>query len=141
VNGRDYALVVPWRLLADAVVLLHLAVVGFIVLGGLLALRWPRVAIVHLPFVAWGVAIEVWRWTCPLTPLENRLRRMGGERGYEGGFIEHYLLPVLYPERLTPRAGVVLAALLAALNFAVYGAVRRRVRRRHVAGGGEPAGR
>jgi hypothetical protein len=121
---------VPWDLLADAVVLLHLAVVAFIVFGGLLALRWPRAALVHLPFAAWGVAIEIGQWTCPLTPLENRLRRLSGETGYEGGFIAHYLLPVLYPERLTANTGLALAALVLAVNVAIYAAVARQRHRR-----------
>lgn len=119
----------PWRLLADAVVLLHLAVVGFVVFGGLLAWRWPRAALVHLPFAAWGVAIELGRWTCPLTPLENRLRRLAGEGGYEGGFVERYLLPVLYPEGLEARTGLVLAALVLAVNLAIYVPLASRRRR------------
>ena len=127
-----------WRLLADFVVLLHLAVVAFIVLGGLLALRWPRAALVHVPFAAWGVAIELGQWICPLTPLENRLRRLAGDGGYEGGFVQHYLLPVIYPAGLTPASGVALAALVLGVNVAIYAFVVRRVRRRsrqHVAGG------
>jgi hypothetical protein len=119
-----------WELLADAVVLLHLAVVAFIVFGGLLALRWPRAAMVHLPFAAWGIAIELGQWVCPLTPLENRLRRLAGEAGYEGGFVEHYVLPVLYPAGLTPRVSLVLAALVLGVNAAIYGAVVRLRRRR-----------
>jgi hypothetical protein len=119
---------VPWRLLADGVVLLHLAVVGFIVFGGLLAWRWPRAAFVHLPFAAWGVAIELGQWICPLTPLENRLRRLAGEGAYEGGFVARYVLPVLYPEGLDAHAGLVLAALVLVVNVAVYAplALRRR---------------
>jgi hypothetical protein len=121
---------VPWHLLADGVVVLHLAVVGFIVLGGLLALRWPRVAFVHLPFAVWGVAIEIGQWVCPLTPLEKRLRRLASEATYEGGFVEHYLLPVLYPEGLTAGTGLALAALVLAVNVAIYAAVWHRLRRR-----------
>jgi hypothetical protein len=111
---------VAWRLLADAVVVLHLAVVGFVVLGGLLAWRWRRAALVHLPFAAWGVAIELGRWTCPLTPLENRLRRLAGDGGYGGGFVERYLLPVLYPDGLVAGTGLVLAALVLAVNHGIY---------------------
>jgi hypothetical protein len=132
---------VAWRLLADAVVVLHLAVVAFIVLGGLLAWRWPRAALVHLPFAAWGVAIEVLQWICPLTPLENRLRRLAGEAGYEGGFVERYLLRVLYPEGLDARGGLVLAALVLLVNVAIYVPVVRRRRRgaRAAARGRRPA--
>lgn len=122
-----------WEVLADAVVLLHLAVVAFIVFGGLLALRWPRAAMVHLPFAAWGIAIELGQWVCPLTPLENRLRRLAGEAGYEGGFVAHYVLPVLYPDGLTPRVSLVLAALVLGVNAVVYGAVLRLRRRRRLA--------
>jgi hypothetical protein len=120
---------VPWRLLADAVVVVHLGVVVFIVLGGLLAWRWPRAAFVHLPFAAWGVAIELGQWVCPLTPLENQLRRLAGDEGYEGGFVARYVLPVLYPESLDARTGLVLAALVLAVNVAIYAPVAWRVRR------------
>ncbi len=117
------------RLLADAVVLAHLAFVAFVVLGGFLALRWPRVAWVHVPCAAYGAAIEIGRWICPLTPLENALRRRGGARGYRGGFVEHYLLPVLYPEPLPPWAPWALAGVVVAANAVAYGtllALRRR---------------
>jgi hypothetical protein len=121
---------VPWRLLADLVVLLHLAVVGFILFGGLLAWRWPRAALVHLPFAAWGVAIELGGWICPLTPLENRLRRLAGDAGYDGGFVERYVLPVLYPGDLDARGWLVLAALVLAVNAAIYLPLVWRLRRR-----------
>ncbi len=121
---------VPYALLADAVVAAHLAFVVFVVAGGLLALRWPRAALAHLPCAAYGAAIEIGGWICPLTPLENRLRRLAGEAGYSGGFVEHYLLPVLYPEPLTRTGAAVLAALVVAVNAAVYVLVVRRLRRR-----------
>jgi hypothetical protein len=120
---------VIFRVLADAVVVLHLAIVAYIVAGGALAWRWPRLAFVHVPFAAWGVAIEIGGWICPLTPLENWLRRRGGEAGYQGGFVEHYLIPILYPEL---RAGVpvVLAALVLLVNAVIYVPLLvRRVRR------------
>jgi Protein of Unknown function (DUF2784) len=110
---------VIFRILADAVVALHLAVVAFIVAGGLLAWRRRRLALVHLPFAAWGVAIEIGGWTCPLTPLENWLRRLGGEAGYRGGFVEHYVLPVLYPA-MGPHTALALAALVLTVNTLVY---------------------
>ena len=119
----------PWRLRADAVVLLHLAVVGYILFGGLLAWRWPRAALVHLPLAAWGVAIELGQWICPLTPLENRLRRLAGGAGYEGGFVAHYVMPVLYPAGLERGTGLLLAALVLAVNVAIYLPVVRRLRR------------
>lgn len=116
------------RLAADLVLLLHLAFVAFALLGGLAALRWRRAPWIHLPVLAWGVAIEWIGWTCPLTPLENALRRAAGEAGYPGGFVEHYLLPLLYPGALTPTVRFVLGAVLLAVNVLVYGVVLLRRR-------------
>ena len=121
-----------YRLLADFLVLTHFAFVLFVLLGGLLALRFPRMAWVHLPAAAWGAAIEFAGWICPLTPWEQSLRRLGGEAGYSGGFIEHYLIPVLYPSGLTPSVQVVLGVIVVAVNLVVYGAVLRKRRRDNV---------
>lgn len=110
-----------YRLLADALVLLHLAFVVFVVAGGLLVLRWPRAAWAHLPAAAWGVWIEWSGGICPLTPLENRLRTAGGEAGYPGSFVEHYVMPVLYPVGLTSTVQVALGAAVLVLNLAIYG--------------------
>jgi hypothetical protein len=118
----------PLRLAADAVLLLHLGFIAFVLLGGLLALRWPRAAWVHLPAAAWGVWIELSGALCPLTPLENRLRAAAGQAGYEGGFIEHYLLALIYPAGLTREVQWVLAALVVATNLAIYAWVWRRRR-------------
>jgi hypothetical protein len=109
-----------YRLLADLVVALHLAFVVFVMLGGLLALRWPRASWVHVPAAAWGVTIELGGWVCPLTPLENALRRAAGEAGYAGGFVERYLLPVVYPGGLTREVQLVLAAAVVGVNVVVY---------------------
>jgi hypothetical protein len=117
------------RLLADAVVAFHFAFVLFVVLGGLLVLRWRRVAWVHLPSAAWGALIEFAGWICPLTPLELDLRRQAGQAGYSGGFIEHYILPVLYPEALDRGAQVGLGLSVVALNAVVYALLWRRARR------------
>jgi hypothetical protein len=114
--------------LADLVVLAHLAFILFCALGGLFALRWPRVAWLHLPALAWGVGIELSGGVCPLTPLENRLRASAGGAGYAGGFIEHHLMPVIYPPGLTREAQLWLAAALALANAALYLAVWRRRR-------------
>lgn len=108
--------------------LVHFAFVAFVVLGGLPALRWPRFAWIHVPAALWGIVIEWAGWICPLTPLENRLRRLGGEAGYAGGFVEHYVLPVLYPRGLTREVQLILGALVLLLNVAVYLAVIRRHR-------------
>lgn len=110
-----------YRILADLVVLVHFAFVLFVVLGGLLVLRWPKWMWVHLPAAAWGVLIEVFGWICPLTPLEVDLRRKAGSTGYEGGFVEHYILPVLYPAELTREVQWMLAGLVVVVNLVVYG--------------------
>ncbi|HEX6202374.1 MAG TPA: DUF2784 domain-containing protein [Thermoanaerobaculia bacterium] len=110
-----------YRLAADAVLLLHGLFVAFVVLGGLLVLRWPRLAWLHLPCAAWGALIEFAGWICPLTPLENRLRRLGGEAGYEGGFVETYVLATLYPEGLSRPVQIALGVLVLAINTAIYG--------------------
>jgi hypothetical protein len=120
----------PWGALADAVVLLHFGFVLFVVLGGLLVLRWPRLAWGHLPAALWGAGIELTGLICPLTPLEKWLRAQGGAGAYEGGFIAHYILPLLYPAGLTREVQVTLGAALTLLNLAVYAAVWRRWRGR-----------
>jgi len=107
-------------LLADMVVLLHFLFVIFVVFGGLLVLRWKRVVWLHLPAAAWGVAIELGGWICPLTPLENRFRRMGGEAGYSGSFIERYLEPLLYPLGLTRHTQLVFGLAVLLVNLAIY---------------------
>ena len=119
---------ISYRALADLVVVAHLAFVAFVVLGGLLVLRRPRLAWLHLPAAVWGVMIEFAGWMCPLTPLENAFRARGGEAGYSGGFVEHYLLPVLYPSGLTRGVQLVLGSIVLALNLAVYGALLARRR-------------
>ena len=119
----------PYRLLAGAVVVLHLGFVLFVAAGGLLVWRWRRLAWAHLPALAWGVWIELSGGICPLTPLENELRRRGGEAAYSGDFVGHYLLPVLYPEGLDRGIQAALAAGVLALNAAVYWRVLRRERR------------
>ena len=124
------------RLLADLVVLLHLAFILFVLLGGLAAIRRPRIAWLHLPALGWAVAVEAAGWICPLTPLERHLRLAAGEAAYAGGFVEHYLVPVLYPGGLTRTAQVLLAMALLLFNAVVYGAGWRRQRRPD---GGRPA--
>jgi hypothetical protein len=118
--------------LADLVVGAHFLFVLFVVLGGLLALRWPRVAYLHVPAAIWGAAIELAGGICPLTPLENWLRRQAGGAGYSGGFIEHYLLPVLYPTALNRDVQLVLGFLVIAVNLTIYAYVfRKRTTRKH----------
>lgn len=123
-----------YRLAADLVVVVHLGFVAFVLFGALLVLRWPRAAWVHLPVAVYGAAIEFVGWVCPLTPLENHLRRRGGEAGYPGGFVEHYLLPVLYPSGLTKEVQITLGLIVLALNLGIYAIVLRRWRRRERSG-------
>jgi hypothetical protein len=117
-----------YRALADLVLVFHLAFIVFVVLGGLLTLRWRRIPFVHLPTVIWGVFIELSGGLCPLTPLENMLRRAAGTSGYSGGFIEHYLIPVIYPAGLSQPIQFVLAAVVVVTNALVYFVVWRRYR-------------
>jgi hypothetical protein len=113
------------RVAADAVLVVHAAFVAWVVLGGFAVARRPRLAWLHLPAAAWGVAIELGGWTCPLTPLENALRRAAGDAGHAGGFVEHHLLGLLYPDGLTRGAQVALAAAVLAVNAVAYARVPR----------------
>ncbi len=118
-----------YRLAADALVILHAAFIAFVVFGGLLALRWRWLAALHLPAAAWGVLIEAFGWICPLTPLELSWRAAAGEAGHAGGFIERYLVAVLYPPGLTRGTQWALAALLLLGNGVVYAFWLRQGRR------------
>ena len=111
------------RLLADFVVVFHFLFIVFVVAGGLLVLRWRRVALIHVPSALWGLSTEFFGWWCPLTPLENWLRTHAGGTGYDVGFIEHYLLPVIYPVHLTREVQIVLGTAVLAINLAVYAVV------------------
>ncbi len=110
-----------YRLLADFVVLVHFAFVVFVVAGALLVIRWRRLAWIHIPVAAWGALIEFGGWICPLTPLENWLRRQGGAAGFSGGFVEHYIIPVLYPGNLTRGTQIALGIAVLTLNGGIYG--------------------
>jgi len=119
--------------LAFVTVLLHLAFILFVIFGGFLVSRRPRLAPVHLACAAWGAYVSLANRLCPLTPLENWFRQRGGGSGYRGDFIEHYLLAVIYPTGLTATTQRVLGFTVIALNAAVYAWTLRKRRRRRTA--------
>ena len=112
-----------YNLLADGVVLIHLAFVLFAVLGALLIIRWRKVLWLHLPAAVWAAWIEFSGKICPLTPLENWLRMRGGGSGYAGDFVGHYLMPILYPSGLTPKVQFILGGVVIGVNLIIYGYV------------------
>ena len=114
---------------ADLVVLIHAAFVIFVVLGGLLALRWPKVMWVHAPAAIWGIVVEYAGFICPLTPLEIALRERAGQAGYRGGFVEHYVESLLYPSNLTREFQLTLGTCVLLVNGVVYWRVLRRRRK------------
>ncbi len=118
----------PYQFLADTVVIVHAAFVVFVVLGAFLVLFWKKVAFFHLPSVAWAAFIEFSGRICPLTPLENLFREKGGAPVYADGFIEHYIIPVLYPEILTRQLQIIFGVLVIIINLTVYGSVYFRFR-------------
>ena len=109
------------QLAANLLVLVHAAFILFVFLGGLIVLRRPKVAYGHLPCVVWGILIEFCGWICPLTPLEWRLLERAGGSGYTGGFVEHYILPLVYPAQLTRGMQIAFGALVLGVNLLVYG--------------------
>lgn len=117
-----------YRLLADLVSIVHLAFIVFVVLGGLLVVRRPRVAWLHVPAVVWGAYIEFFNDPCPLTPLEKQFRGLGGQAGYDGGFIEHYVTAIIYPDGLTRRVQIGLGVAVVVINVIAYVFVTRRAR-------------
>lgn len=117
-----------FTILADLVVLFHFSFVLFVLLGGLLTLKWKWAMWLHLPAVMWGTLIEFVGWICPLTPLENWLRDVGGGQGYQSSFIEYYVMPLLYPTGLTREIQIFLGVLVILLNVCIYVAVFRRRR-------------
>ena len=133
-----------YRLAADAVVIFHFCFVAFVVTGGLIVLRWRRVAWLHLPAVAWGVYVEFSGRLCPLTPLENSLREWGGRDTYQEGFVDHYIMPVLYPEGLTHELQIWIGCAIFLINAVCYSVFLYRyqaARRRAASGaaaGGQP---
>lgn len=119
-----------YRILADLVVLVHIAFVIFAIAGGLLALRWRWVVGLHLPAAAWAAMIEFAGWVCPLTPLENHFRALAGESTYDRGFVAHYILPILYPGQLTRDIQIGFGLLVLVINAAIYWRLAQKRRRR-----------
>ena len=122
-----------YRFWADVLVVLHFLFILFVAAGGMLVLYRPRWAILHLPAVIWGAAVELCGWICPLTPLENYCRRLAGDAGYSGDFIEHYLLPLIYPENLTMKMQYILGGLVIVVNLFFYFIIWRKKRIRQQA--------
>lgn len=117
-----------YQFFSDVVIATHFLFIVFVVAGGMLVLRWPRLAFVHLPAVVWGAVAEFTGWICPLTPLENNLRRLGGGSVYSGGFIEQYILPLIYPANLTSFTQYILGGLVILINLILYALVFRKQR-------------
>jgi hypothetical protein len=106
-------------ILADLIIAIHFGFILFVVLGGLPALKWPRLAWLHLPAAAWGALIEFAGWICPLTVIENKLRAVSGS-GYSSSFIEHYLIPIIYPSALTREIQMGLGLTVVLINLLIY---------------------
>jgi hypothetical protein len=124
-----------YGLLADATVIVHLAFILFVVFGAFLALRWRRVVWLHMPAALWGAVVEFTGRICPLTPLENRFRLASARPTYNRSFIEHYLVPIVYPAGLTHEAQIVLGLVVVALNAAIYTLLWRKGARARRPGG------
>ncbi len=122
-----------YRIGADLLVGFHFAFILFVLGGGYLAWRWRWLVWLHVPAAVWGALIEFAGWICPLTPWEVALRRQAGEAGYAGGFIEHYLIPIVYPAGLTPAVQVVLGILVVVVNIVAYAGLVHRARQRRTA--------
>ncbi len=119
-----------YRVLADLVVVIHFVFIVYAIFGGLLVLKWKWTVFLHIPVVVWGILLETFGWICPLTPLENELRQAANVAGYQGGFIDNYLLPVVYPENLTRLIQWLLGAALLLCNIVVYALVMHRIKGR-----------
>jgi len=118
-----------YNVLANAIVLAHFLFIAFVICGGLLVIHWPRLAVVHLPAVVWGAAVEIYGLVCPITPLENHFRMLAGDTSYSGDFIARYLLLVIYPENLTTTIQQLLGCLVIAVNVIIYIVVIRKYRK------------
>ena len=118
-----------YRIAADVVLVTHFLFIVFVVLGGLLVMRYRRIVWIHVPAAVWGVGIELVGAVCPLTTVENWLRRSAGDSGYAGGFVEHYIVPLIYPSGLTRSLQFWLAGVALSINLLIYGLIYYRHRR------------
>ena len=118
-----------YNILADAVIAAHFLFIVFVVCGGLLVIRWPQIAFLHLPAAIWGALVEIFNWICPLTPLENHFRHLAGYSLYNGDFIVRYLIPIIYPENLTINIQQFLGGMVIFINIIFYSLAIRRHRR------------
>ena len=109
-----------YNVLANAILLAHLLFIAFVICGGLLVIRCPRLTVVHLPAAVWGAVVEIFGWVCPLTPLENHFSLLAGNSSYSGDFIARYLIPVIYPENLTATIQQVFGGLVIIINLIFY---------------------
>ena len=122
-----------YSLLANAIVLTHFLFIAFVIFGGLLVIRWPRIVFLHLPAAVWGAIVEIFGWICPLTPLENHFRDLAGKALYSGDFVARYLLPVIYPENLTTTIQQFLGCLVIIINIIFYTiAIRKHLNERRI---------
>ena len=115
-----------YNVLADVIVLAHFLFIAFVICGGLLVIRWPRVAFVHLPAAIWGAVVEIFGWVCPLTPLENNFRLLAGNSSYSGDFIARYLIPLIYPGNLTTTIQQLFGGMVITVNMIIYTIVLRK---------------
>lgn len=118
-----------YSIVADLIVVLHLSFIIFVVIGALLILKWRWVLYLHIPAAVWGALLEFQGWGCPLTPLENKLRLAAGEEGYSGGFIEHYIVPLIYPNEITRDMQIWVGVFVIVVNLVIYGLVIARQKR------------
>ena len=119
-----------FRIIASILVLIHGLFILYVLFGAFLNFKWPKMIWIHLPMVIWGALVEYMHWICPLTPLENYFRQKARTGVYEGDFIDQYIIPLIYPENLTPQFQVVFGSLVIVLNLIVYGFFWYHIRRK-----------
>ena len=112
-----------YSILSQLIVLLHFAFILFVIFGAFLVLRWHKIAWIHIPFALWGMGVEYFNIICPLTPWENHFRQLAGSTVYESGFIEHYIIPLMYPEVLSRNLQFILGSIVLIINGLIYGIV------------------